>query len=213
MGMERFGRTNESFAPRWLRLVTGSVDSAHDVVQAALKQDTVIDISTNPGLWGGQMRGTVAKLMALGISDLDRATGDRHAADLLDAHLIQILSSIGREWIDFYFLPILKPLRSDQLQGALSSLENARQDGHVRHLGIYGFADKASLETGWRNADAFEALWLMEGMDPEVEADAIQMANERRVGVVSRHEPVETPIHGLARLEEFSLVTLGGGVR
>jgi aryl-alcohol dehydrogenase-like predicted oxidoreductase len=178
------GRTNRTFPPVWLSLY--EPDSAEKawagpLVAAALAANTVIDITSNPALWGGLMRGTEATLMIVGTKDIRVATDEKHAYDLVQAHLIQILSAVGREHVDLYFVPVGSRLESFQINGALSALSEALEDGHVRHLGLTPEdSEAASL---WRSHDAFEIL-LMRKDDPAL----VALAAQRRVGVVSTSE-------------------------
>ena len=104
------GRTNRAFPPVWLSLSLPheSGEAAIDaLVRSARAANVPLDISGNPALWGGRMRGDdEAFLMQMSTSGYERATDDRHAGDLIQAHLIETLSSIGREWIDVYFLRV-----------------------------------------------------------------------------------------------------------
>ncbi len=183
MSSEVLGRTNHVFPPVWIRLTLPPISTPEDWVQqlvdAALNQQTVIDISTNPGLWGGKMRGTQATLMTIGGSEIERAPDEQTAFDLTQAHLIQTLSAIGREWIDFYFLSIRRNLEEFQINGALQALDFARKEGHVKFLGLAADGPGLAVQGLWQFRDAFEVILL-----PNEDSGLVAMAKERRVGVV-----------------------------
>lgn len=178
---------------------TANEDSAGRIVDAALRLGTVLDISSSPVLWGGQMRGTAALLMVRGGTDVERAPSDKIACDLVQAHLVQILSAIGREWIDFYFLRIRRNLTDWQIDGALMALENAKQEGHVRHLCIECDGPTPEVLQVWHRRDAFEVALLH-----SPDAQLIQLASQRRVGIVATF-PAE-----FTTLEPFSESLMAG---
>ena len=186
MASDLLGRTNRAFPRAWHSLALPS-DAPEEQATGALanaivRAGSVIDITSAPALWGGLMRGTEALLMIRGGSEIENAPSEKIACDLIQAHLVQILSAIGREWIDFYFLQIRDDLPDHQIDGALRALENAKQEGHVRHLGIecLGVADRVLRL--WGRRDAFEVA-LLHAED----SDLIGHANVRRVGIVATY--------------------------
>lgn len=195
MGTDILGRTNRAFPPVWLALSVPtsfeSDDWARDLVAAAEAENTVIDISSNPALWGGQMRGTDACLMVTGGTDIERATETSHAGNLIQAHLIQTLSAIGREYIDFYFLRVRRGLEEFQINGALEALEVAKQDGHIRYLGIRCDGPSLAVLGMWQFHDAFEVIAIE---DREAYETLAPLARDRRVGVVTYGVGLEGPV-------------------
>jgi aryl-alcohol dehydrogenase-like predicted oxidoreductase len=180
------GRTNLAFPEVWLSLATPLVPSSEtwvqDLVLAALDAKTVIDISSNAGLWGGQMRGTDALLMSRGGLDIERAPDEKGASDLIQAHLIETLSAIGRESIDFYFLRVRRGLEEFQINGALEALSSAKAEGHIRFLGLSCEGPPLAVLGVWQFRDAFEVLLLSE--EDTGDQGLVSLARERRVGVV-----------------------------
>ena len=184
------GRTNRAFPPVWLSLSLphergeGAIDA---LVGAARGAGVPLDVSGNPALWGGRMRGDDSLFLTqMSTSGYERANDDRHAGDLIQAHLIETLSSIGREWIDVYFLRIRRAVDEAQLSGALEAMELARQEGHVRYLGIV--CDGSSLATlgMWQFHDAFDLLLVPRNhYDDEAYRTLAPLARERRVGLVT----------------------------
>lgn len=196
MSSQFLGRTNRAFPPVWLSLGLppgpAGTDWAPALVEEALAAKTVLDISINPGLWGGLMRGTDALLMARGNADIENATDSRHAFDLIQAHLLQTLSAIGREQIDFYFLKIRRVLEEFQIEGALEALASAREEGHIVHLGIDADGPGLAILGVWQFHDAFEVALLPNPKQrPEDFSMLASLAAERRVGIASLGEPHE----------------------
>jgi aryl-alcohol dehydrogenase-like predicted oxidoreductase len=171
-------------------------DASEELVRGALSANTVIDISSSPALWGGFMRGTDAIVMTVGASDLERAMDEAHAHDLVQAHLIETLCSIGRGHIDFYFLPLRTSLAESQLSGALIALEEARQEGHVRFTGIAVQHPSAAMGI-LQFHDAFEAVLLEQPSSP-----VRLLAQSRRMAIVTRR--TEEPPAGEASLIKVS---------
>lgn len=182
-----FGRTNLPFPSVWLSLRVPSERADGGIaglVEAALASGAPLDVSSAPGLWGGAMRATEAVLMRLGAKDLARATGEEHAANLVRAHLIETLCAIGREHLDFYFLRFGDAPTEDQISGALSALEEARQEGHVRFLGLCAVEQPSAAFDVCRRHDAFEAI--LTGL-PVAERTLAGLAQERRAGLLIHH--------------------------
>jgi hypothetical protein len=181
------GRTNRVFPSVWLSFSLGSGGEDLDsLVKSVLDQNVPIDITSHPALWGGKMRGTRATLMTIGNSDFERASDESHACDLVQANLIEVLSSIGREQIDFYFLRVRRMVEEYQISGALQALEMAKQEGHVGYIGIC--CDGPSMATlgSWQFHDAFETLLVPRNhYDPESYDTLAPLARERRVGIIT----------------------------
>lgn len=143
----------------------------------------MIDFSAAPAFWGSFVRGSEdAILMARGGLDIANAPDEKGAFDLIQAHLIESLSAIGRERLDFYFLQVRTPLEEFQISGALEALEGARQEGHVQYLGLASAGAPMTTQSVWQFHDAFEVL-LLQQPDSALEA----MAKDRRVGIVTTY--------------------------
>ncbi len=165
----------------------GGEEAIDALVGAARASGVPLDLGGNSALWGGRMRGDDSLfLTALSTTGYERATDDRHAIDLVQAHLIETLSAIGREWIDVYFLRVRRAVDEAQLSGALEAMELARQEGHIRYLGIA--CDGPSLATlgMWQFHDAFDLLLVPRNHhDDEAYRTLAPLARQRRVGVVT----------------------------
>jgi len=164
----------------------GFVESAKDLVDHAVAQNVPLDITSQPALWGGCMRGTEATLMSIGGPRIENATEEDHAMDLVQAHLIETLSSIGREYIDFYFLKIRRGLEEYQINGALAALESAKQEGNVRFIGLFPEGPPMAILGVWQFHDAFETVLLPKNpLENRAYDNLAPLAQERRAGIVT----------------------------
>ncbi|RYD60365.1 MAG: hypothetical protein EOP84_37070, partial [Verrucomicrobiaceae bacterium] len=95
------GRTNRAFPPVWLSLSMpheGGEEAIESLVSSARAAEVPLDVSGNPALWGGRLRGDDSLFLTqISTAEYERASDDRHAMDLVQAHLIETLSAIGRE--------------------------------------------------------------------------------------------------------------------
>ncbi|HWD37930.1 MAG TPA: hypothetical protein VG944_03725 [Fimbriimonas sp.] len=182
----------------WLSLFApGRAEGTVDTEALALEAKNSglpLDVSRATALWGGWLRGCEAlTLMQISGSDIEDAVDSKHASDLTQAHLIQTLSAIGREWIDFYFLRSRRALEEFQLSGVLEALEAARQEGHVRFFGLHCEGRAAASIANWQLHDAFEVVCI-DG-DSEQHEELARIAAGRRVGVLKRvGKPGAAPI-------------------
>jgi hypothetical protein len=169
----------------WLRLgIPADAEDLDALVAAAQASGVPLDITRQPALWGGKMRGTESVILAASTLDYTRATDETHATHLVQAHLIELLSSLGREHLDFYFLRVREAAEEYQVSGALQAMELARQEGHLRFLGILSDGSPFATLGLWQFRDAFEVL-LVPGEDDDAYDMLSPMAVERRVGLVT----------------------------
>lgn len=182
------GRTNQTFPDIWL-----SLSVPHEptegwlpaLTEAAVASGAPLDISSSPGLWGGTMRGTDAVLMTLSDPQIEHATDEKHASDLTQAHLIESLCSIGREHLDFYFLRVRRTMEEAQLSGFFAAVEAARQEGHIRFIGLCCDGPALATLATWQFHDAFDVLLVPHNRYDGEAYDLLSgLAKERRVGVV-----------------------------
>lgn len=198
---ELFGRTNVRLPAVWLspRLPEKSEELAMFGERLA-QTPTVIDVSGQLALWGSFLRQTNNPVMAIGSEDALRSTSERHASDLTEANLLQILSSIGRETLDFYFLPVRRAWEEYQLSGVFSALESARSDGHLRFIGLAAESSPLAALGVWQFHDAFEAVLCDEAGYSQLSP----LARERRVGVLGRNLDADArlaTVNSIAQLE------------
>jgi hypothetical protein len=174
---------------------------AQRLVEAAIRSGAPLYVSKQPGFWGSKLRGATCPLLVTSAFDIERAVDEKHALDLTQAHLIESMCCLGRETLDFYFLRVRAPLQEFQVSGALEALEDARQEGHVRHLGLWSDDDDATLAV-WQVHDAFDLVCLDLGSSLDT------MARNRRVGVLFRGDrpdgSEEQPLlHPVSRASEI----------
>ena len=130
------GELTRTDQPTWLALtVPQSPEDIDALVDAAIQTGLTLDISTQPALWGGKLRNRECKIACSGDSGHTRATGREHAFNLTEANLIQILSCIGRECLDFYLLPNAEPA-NEGLIGAAAALRSALAEGNLGSVAI-----------------------------------------------------------------------------
>ncbi len=180
MSNQVFGRTNEQYPKLWAALTVSADSTPEELVEAVQELKIPIDITSQPGLWGGFLRGGSEVLSVKSSTHYERATSQDHATDLMQAHLIEVLSSLGRPMVEFYFLRVRRVVEEFQINGALAALEFAKQEGHVKHIALAAEGPTMAVQSVWQFHDAFEAVLLR----PEDQPLA-SMAAERRVGVVS----------------------------
>ncbi len=184
------GRTNQAFPSVWLSLSAALAESEPSdlgrLVGAALESGLPIDISSQAALWGGYLRGTDSTLAALSTTTFENATDEKNASDLVQAHLIETLSAIGREHLDFYFLRVRHAFEESQISGALQAVEMARQEGHIRFVGICCDGPAFATLGLWQFNDAFEVLLVPRNhYDTDAYDTLAPLARERRVGIVT----------------------------
>lgn len=206
MNTEFLGRTNVAYPKTWAALSVSSVSSPEDLVAAVRDLEIPLDISSQPALWGGFLRGGEDILSVKSSAHYERATSQDHATDLTQAHLIEVLSSVGRPMIDFYFLRVRRVVEEYQINGALAALEFAKQEGHIKHLGIYADGPIMAVQSVWQFHDAFEVV-LLKTADQSLGG----LASQRRVGIVTEvssdfvdREPNETylvTVNSMAQVE------------
>lgn len=184
------GRTNEAFPRVWLSLSVpneGFRDSSSaDLALAARATGLPIDISTQPALWGGALRGGEDTLLTFGGKYLTTAHDEKNALDLTQAHLIETLSALGRETVDVYALTVRKPLEEWQINGALEALEDARQEGHIRHFALHAEGSGLAALGFWQFHDFAEILAVPRNPVMHEAYDTLApLAAERRAGILA----------------------------
>ncbi len=128
------------------------------------------------------MRGTSSILSCVSTSDFERANDPGHAGNLLQAHLIETLSCIGREYWDFYFLRFRGAVSESLLSGVFETLEMAKQEGHIRFIGLCSEGNPSATLAMWSLHDAFDAILIRR---PEDVSALAPLARQRRVGVLA----------------------------
>jgi len=156
------------------------------MLEAAASAKVPLDITSQPGLWGGRLREEDAFFTFVGSSDFAGAPTRTEAANCLEADVIQVLSSIGREVLDVYFLRVRGPVQEFRVEGALEALEAARQEGHIRFVGLCCDGDPAAAMSLWQFHDAFELVMASSSLTDHRAFDALAAhARRQRVGVLT----------------------------
>lgn len=192
----RLGRTRFHSPPVWYRLVSRGPDELEQVARRAAETRAVLDVSATPGLWGSFLRGFSNPLSLEMGEGLRHATDTAHAADLVQAELVQHLSALGRMTIDFVFWRYSRALEEFAIEGALQTFEMAIQEGNIRFLGLSCPGNELAALGMWQFHDAFSVLGVP--MDSGAYQTLVPLAKERNVGVVgwgpAPSEPQDHPI-------------------
>lgn len=181
-----FGRTNIDLPREWLRpmLPLQPDDLWRESFRSAVAESgRPVDTSSSPALWGEILRGLPLVLSVSGGDELEHATSADHAVHLLQGHLLQVLSGLGRPCLDFFFLNVSRVWEEHQLNGAMEALENARQDGLIRFAGLRATGPALAALGVWQFRDAFEAV-MMPAWPQSAYETLAPIARERRVGVI-----------------------------
>lgn len=148
-------------SPIWLRLAVPDVADAgwlDDLVAAAVEAQSVVDVSVSPGLFGGVLRGLPGERMAVGIVLGAESTFGRGEA-AVQAHVIEVLSGIGRDRIDYYFVRWNGGLLdSAGVEAALGALRALKEQSHLGVLGLW--PDPAADESAQHLLDSGMFDWL-----------------------------------------------------
>jgi aryl-alcohol dehydrogenase-like predicted oxidoreductase len=124
--------------------------------------------------------------MTIGGDEIKNATSEKHAAELTEAHFIQSLCAIGRDYLDFYFLRIGSHLSEAQINGALRALSSAKDEGNLRFIGIAAETDPGVVLTLWQFHDAFEVALTPRNHRIREPFEMLEpFAQQRRVGLIT----------------------------
>jgi len=134
------------------------------------REAVVYDVTTSPAYWGSLLGSDEDLIMVQGGRDVADAADQLSATNLIQAHLIEVMSAIGRPYLDYYFFQIRRELTPQQVQGAVSALKSAKEEGHIRSLGIALTDTQPALEF-WRANPIFDVA-LLESSHSEVESFA-----------------------------------------
>jgi len=193
----RLGRTGFQSPDLWYRLVSREPDDLERIARGAAETGAVLDVSATPGLWGSFLRGDSNHLSLEMGEGLRHATDTSHAAELVQAELVQHLSALGRMTIDFVFWRYSRALEEYAIEGALQTFEMAIQEGNIRFLGLACPGNELAALGMWQFHDAFSVLGVP--MDSRPYTTLVPLAQERNVGVVgwsprTGNETVSHPI-------------------
>lgn len=180
------GRTNRAFPATWFAPQETAPGHAPALAARLMEVGAPVEISSNPALWGGLMRGTTAAVAVTCGRNLAACDRSETARDLIMGELLQHLSCIGRDYLDFVFLRLDRRLEEFQLSGALEALEMNREDGTIRHLGVASFGRAFATLAMWQFNDAFDVCLLPRNPQQTEGYEMLgQLARERRVGIIT----------------------------
>lgn len=175
------GRTNREYPSIWLRPHLGDSEDLAPMLDALTEVDTVIDVTLMPGVLS-RLKGK--KLLYRGGMAVAGARTNNNAGDLMGAEIIEIVSSLAGQPLEFFVLRVREPLEDHQIEGALGALTSALEEGLVRHVAL-GFEGPAAMPL-WQLNDAFDAVLVTRNHREEADyLAASAQARSRRVGVVA----------------------------
>jgi aryl-alcohol dehydrogenase-like predicted oxidoreductase len=185
MNHSLLGRTNREFPHVWLSFGQCAAGEAPAIAEAALASGLPMDVTGQLGLWGGLLRGAGVVISYRSTTDIERSTSRAHAFDLIQAELIQVLSSIGRDHVDFYFFSLRRRLEDFQLEGAIEALDSNREDGVIKYLGFNPKSSPVAALSTWQFNDAFDVVMLpVNAEEDDLYCALAPLAKTRRVGIV-----------------------------
>lgn len=185
MSDEVFGRTNEPSPRIWLKPTAAPGSAFRDLAGSVSQFSTVVDISSNPALFGPLIPDELPLSVVLPDRPT-RAIDEPQAYDFIQSEIIQALVSAQRQRIDFVFLTVRSAWEEFQAAGALGAMNEAKQDGLIRFVGLRAVGNPLAVLGFWQFHDAFEVVsfpWY-EGQD-EFAKVLVPMADDRRVGVIA----------------------------
>lgn len=157
------------------------------MVEQALELGAPLGVSSAPSLWGPALWRREATLVACGSLGVCHARDSRQAFDTVTSDLVALLSSLGRDHIDFYFIKVRQALEEHQISGAIEALAAAKDEGLVRFVGLRCDGPGIMGLGLWRLHDAFEAVMVPRSPTVTEPYETLApLARERRVGIVTR---------------------------
>jgi hypothetical protein len=178
---DNFRQTNHAFSKVWLRLPGTALPQTPEII-SALDPQTVLDPSANLSLWGQLLKGSQFALLVRGQSDIELAPDEETAYNLVLGHIIQAISALQRQTLDFYVLPVRKQLQEFQISGALRAASEAKSEGHIRFIGMEAAGPASAAQAVWQFHNAFD-LVLMSEPDEALES----LAQARGVEMVTQY--------------------------
>ncbi|HJP81969.1 MAG TPA: hypothetical protein VJ835_00565 [Fimbriimonadaceae bacterium] len=195
MASDNFRRTDPAFAKVWLRLPGTALPQTSEIV-SSLDPDTVLDPSANLSLWGQLLKGSPIPVLVRGQSDIELAPDEETAYNLVLGHIIQAISALQRQTLDFYVLRVRKQLQEFQISGALRAASEAKAEGHIRFIGLEAAGPASAAQAVWQFHNAFDLVLLSEP-DEALEA----LALERGVELVTQYPSSHCSITPLEYLD------------
>lgn len=173
--IEAFGRTNLTVPGVWFEV------SADDATIPA----GVLSVTSSPAVIGHRISGRsdVRCLTYSGFA-YEKSDSEYHAATLLSADLLGLISSLARGPLDFFALQIRRSLDEYQIHGCLSALVDLKEQGLVHSVGLAISGPIYAVLTTWRFHDAFDFVVTPPAGTKDHQV-AVEHAEARRVGIVT----------------------------
>lgn len=176
------------------------------MIEHAVATGLPIDVTGQAILCGPLLRESTSPVVYCLSDEYIRVTGGPMSHNVVQAELVQLLSSLGRTSVDIVLIPIRRRPEDAQMFAALDALQEAREDGLIGHLGFKAVGGPFAVMSTWTLFDAFE-LAVLPAENGELLELAMPMAQERRVGVVFAGQgpaghPSILPVSTIAEIDE-----------
>lgn len=183
--IQPFGRTNKVFPTIWPKLLQpADLSEAEKMAELAVKWQAPVEVSSSQVMWGHYLRGADVPFIGLIGREVSKTSDAPAASRVLQASLLALLSALGRDCLEFCFLPVKTALEEHQITGALDAMEEAREEGLIKFFGLQVLGSPWAAQSVWQFHDAFEAVMIPQTPSGESESSLRPMADSRRVGVV-----------------------------
>lgn len=177
--MNVLGRTNRVWPDEWWRLA--GISNREDVALQLRSDPRPVLAAGSPSLWADALRGSGCGWLVVSSAGAESARTEDEAANRMMGEICAAVSSSPDAEVTVWFLTVARAWEEFQINGALSGLESARQEGLVRHVGLHVAGPAVGVAGLWRFHDAFELVLCKPGPDFD---QVVRTARERRVGVV-----------------------------
>lgn len=128
--------TKQALPSIWLKLHFDLNKESEQLSLFLSENNIACDLSTQPSLWGHILSKWTGPCMIKGNFDYENVLDSQHAHDLITAHLLQSLCSIGRSSIDLFVLPVRKEIPYPILQGIKETVQQAKEENLIRYFGV-----------------------------------------------------------------------------
>ncbi len=186
------GRTNQYVSQKWWALNPENINLDTQKIEKAAEYNIPLDITNSTPYWGNllyDLPNTSPIVLRCGAS-LSDAENFNHAVSLVQSHLLSNLCSTRRECINYYVLKPRDSIDLTLLDGALESLESAREDSLIKHIGLDLTQNTENLLNLWIQRDAFEFIIIPNHTEKYDILSSI--AKSKNVGIViSKNSIVE----------------------
>lgn len=178
--IQTFGRTNAKVPRTWIQPLLGF--DVPQFIESHLADDSIIDISGNLGVLGYQLQQTSCRISVQAGRTVEGSDSEEGAYHAMSAEILQVISALGRQKVDFFYWRYHRALEEFQINGAIRALADGKEEGLIDFVGLRLEGHPLVAMSLIRFHDAFETLML-----PQAIGDAealVEDARARRIGIV-----------------------------